>query len=64
MMKLETALKKKFGDQVTKQVSSVDPTIAREMVKKAAIAVAIAAHSHWRFIRTGTSTPNAHGSHP
>ncbi|GED70983.1 hypothetical protein BRE01_46850 [Brevibacillus reuszeri] len=42
MMKLETALKKKFGDQVTKQVSSVDPTIAREMVKKAAIAVAIA----------------------
>lgn len=42
MMKLETALKQKFGDQVTKQVSSVDPTIAREMVKKAAIAVAIA----------------------
>lgn len=42
MMKLETALKKKFGDQVTKQESSVDPTIAREMVKKAAIAVAIA----------------------
>lgn len=43
MMKLETALKKKFGDQVTKQVSSVDPAIAREMVKKAAIAVSIAA---------------------
>ena len=42
MMKLETALKQTFGDQVTKQVSSVDPTIAREMVKKAAIAVAIA----------------------
>lgn len=42
MMKVETALKQKFGDQVTKQVSSVDPTIAREMVKKAAIAVAIA----------------------
>ncbi|MGG1663234.1 protein translocase subunit SecF [Brevibacillus sp. NRS-1366] len=43
MMKVEAALKQKFGDQVTKQVSSVDPTIAREMVKKAAIAVAIAA---------------------
>ncbi|MGZ0052762.1 protein translocase subunit SecF [Brevibacillus gelatini] len=42
LMKVEEALKKKFGDQVTKQVSSVDPIIAQEMVKKAAIAVAIA----------------------
>lgn len=42
LMKVEEALKKKFGDQVTKQVSSVDPSIAQEMVKKAAIAVAIA----------------------
>lgn len=43
MMKLEQGLKAKFGDQVNKQVSTVDPSIAREMVKKAAIAVAIAA---------------------
>ncbi|MGN7468483.1 protein translocase subunit SecF [Brevibacillus sp. SAFN-007a] len=42
LMKVEEALKKKFGDQVTKQVSSVDPSIAQEMVKKAAIAVGIA----------------------
>ncbi|WP_083955759.1 protein translocase subunit SecF [Brevibacillus parabrevis] len=42
LMKTEEALKKKFGDQVTKQVSSVDPSIAQEMVKKAAIAVGIA----------------------
>jgi preprotein translocase subunit SecF len=42
MMGVEQALKAKFGDQVTKQVSTVDPSIAREMVSKAAIAVAIA----------------------
>lgn len=42
LMKTEAALKKKFGNQVTKQVSSVDPSIAQEMVKKAAIAVGIA----------------------
>lgn len=42
MMGVEQALKAKYGDQVTKQVSTVDPSIAREMVEKAAIAVAIA----------------------
>ncbi|WP_055743142.1 protein translocase subunit SecF [Brevibacillus choshinensis] len=42
MMVVEQALKAKYGDQVNKQVSTVDPSIAREMVKKAAIAVAIA----------------------
>ncbi|MDR7315074.1 protein translocase subunit SecF [Brevibacillus nitrificans] len=43
MSTVEQALKAKYGDQVNKQVSTVDPSIAREMVKKAAIAVAIAA---------------------
>ncbi|MED1783624.1 protein translocase subunit SecF [Brevibacillus fortis] len=43
LMKVENALKAKYGEQVTKQVSSVDPSIAQEMVKKAGIAVAIAA---------------------
>ncbi|TQR39249.1 protein translocase subunit SecF [Brevibacillus brevis] len=43
LMKLEMALKAKYGEQVSKQVSSVDPSIAQEMVQKAAIAVAIAA---------------------
>lgn len=42
MMEIEQALKAKYGDQVTKQVATVDPSIAREMVKKAAIAVVIA----------------------
>lgn len=42
LMEIEQALKAKYGDQVTKQVATVDPSIAREMVKKAAIAVAIA----------------------
>ncbi|RNB86247.1 protein translocase subunit SecF [Brevibacillus panacihumi] len=42
MMEIEQALKAKYGDQVTKQVATVDPSIAREMVKKAAIAVLIA----------------------
>ncbi|TKI56394.1 protein translocase subunit SecF [Brevibacillus antibioticus] len=43
LMKVENALKAKYGEQVSKQVSSVDPSIAQEMVQKAAIAVAIAA---------------------
>ncbi|MFF0827300.1 protein translocase subunit SecF [Brevibacillus sp. NPDC003359] len=43
LMKVEMALKAKYGEQVSKQVSSVDPSIAQEMVKKAGIAVAIAA---------------------
>ncbi|QDS35066.1 protein translocase subunit SecF [Brevibacillus brevis] len=43
LMKVENALKAKYGEQVSKQVSSVDPSIAQEMVKKAGIAVAIAA---------------------
>ncbi|WP_199929002.1 protein translocase subunit SecF [Brevibacillus brevis] len=43
LMKVEMALKAKYGEQVSKQVSSVDPSIAQEMVQKAAIAVAIAA---------------------
>ncbi|CAM3496268.1 MULTISPECIES: protein translocase subunit SecF [Brevibacillus] len=42
MMVIEQALKDKYGDQVTKQVATVDPSIAQEMVKKAAIAVLIA----------------------
>jgi len=42
LMEIEQALKAKYGDQVTKQVATVDPSIAREMVKKAAIAVVIA----------------------
>lgn len=42
MMVIEQALKDKFGDQVTKQVATVDPSIAQEMVKKAAIAVLVA----------------------
>ncbi|MED4585558.1 protein translocase subunit SecF [Brevibacillus choshinensis] len=42
LMGVEQALKAKYGDQVNKQVSTVDPSIAREMVKKAAIAVAVA----------------------
>ncbi|WP_051968075.1 protein translocase subunit SecF [Brevibacillus thermoruber] len=39
---LEKALKDKYGPQVTKQEATVDPSIARELVQKAAIAVAIA----------------------
>lgn len=42
MMAVEQGLKAKYGDQVTKQVSTVDPSIAQEMVKKAAVAVVIA----------------------
>lgn len=42
MIEIEQALKDKYGDQVTKQVATVDPSIAQEMVKKAAIAVLIA----------------------
>ncbi|MFM1652406.1 protein translocase subunit SecF [Brevibacillus sp. B_LB10_24] len=44
--KLETIhadLKQKYGDQVERQESTVDPIIADEMVKKAAIALVLAA---------------------
>lgn len=39
---LEAALKAKYGPQVSKQEATVDPSIAKELVKKAAIAVAVA----------------------
>lgn len=39
---VEQALKAKYGDQVTKQESTVDPTIARELAQKAGIAILIA----------------------
>lgn len=42
LVKIEESLKAKYGTQVTKQESTVDPTIARETVIKAGIAVAIA----------------------
>ncbi|GAA4705444.1 protein translocase subunit SecF [Brevibacillus fulvus] len=40
---IEQALKTKYGDQVTKQESTVDPMIARELAGKAGIAILIAA---------------------
>lgn len=39
---IEAALKEKYGNQVSKQESSVDPTIAQELARKAGIALAIA----------------------
>jgi preprotein translocase subunit SecF/SecD/SecF fusion protein len=39
---VEQALKAKYGEQVTKQESTVDPTIARELAQKAGIAILIA----------------------
>ncbi|MEJ8545693.1 protein translocase subunit SecF [Brevibacillus borstelensis] len=42
LQKLEGALKAKYGEQVSKQEATVDPSIARELVQKAAIAVAVA----------------------
>lgn len=39
---IEQALKAKYGEQVTKQESTVDPTIAREMAQKAGLAILIA----------------------
>ncbi len=42
LLKVEDALKAKYGPQVTKQESTVDPTIAKELVTKAGIAIAIA----------------------
>lgn len=39
---IEAAMKAKYGNQVTKQESSVDPTIARELAWKAGVALAIA----------------------
>jgi len=39
---IEQALKAKYGPQVTKQESTVDPAIARELAQKAAIAILIA----------------------
>jgi preprotein translocase subunit SecF len=39
---VEQALKEKYGQQVTKQESTVDPTIARELAQKAGIAILIA----------------------
>lgn len=39
---IEAALKAKYGNQVTKQESSVDPSIAKELAWKAGIALAIA----------------------
>jgi preprotein translocase subunit SecF len=41
LMAIEKALKAKYGDQVTKQESTVDPSIARELVGKAGIALLI-----------------------
>lgn len=42
LLKVEEALKAKFGPQVTKQESTVDPSIARELVAKAGMAIGIA----------------------
>lgn len=42
LQKVEDALKAKYGPQVTRQESTVDPTIARELVGKAAMAIGIA----------------------
>jgi len=42
LLKVEEALKAKYGPQVTKQESTVDPSIARELVGKAGLAIAIA----------------------
>jgi preprotein translocase subunit SecF len=42
MLAIEQALKAKYGPQVTKQEATVDPSIARELAKKAAIAMLIA----------------------
>lgn len=39
---VESKLKAKYGDQVSKQESTVDPVIAQEMVKKAGYAILIA----------------------
>ncbi|MGO0060278.1 protein translocase subunit SecF [Brevibacillus fluminis] len=39
---IETAMKAKYGNQVTKQESSVDPSIAKELAWKAGVALAIA----------------------
>ncbi|MBO8163868.1 MAG: protein translocase subunit SecF [Brevibacillus sp.] len=39
---IETALKAKYGDQVSKQESTVNPEIAREMAVKAGLAILIA----------------------
>lgn len=39
---IETALKAKYGEQVTTQESTVDPSIARELAQKAGIAILIA----------------------
>lgn len=40
---IEQALIQKYGDQVTKQESTVDPIIAQELVRKAGIAILLAA---------------------
>jgi preprotein translocase subunit SecF/SecD/SecF fusion protein len=40
---IEQALDAKYGDQVTKQESTVDPIIAQELVRKAGIAILLAA---------------------
>ncbi|MGE5702709.1 MAG: protein translocase subunit SecF [Clostridia bacterium] len=39
---IEKAMKEKYGNQVSKQESSVDPSIARELAWKAGVALAIA----------------------
>lgn len=42
LVAIEQALKAKYGEQVTKQESTVDPTIAQEMVQKAGMAILLA----------------------
>jgi preprotein translocase subunit SecF len=42
MVAIEQALKEKYGPQVSKQEATVDPSIARELAQKAAIAILIA----------------------
>ncbi|AUM64184.1 protein translocase subunit SecF [Brevibacillus sp. 7WMA2] len=42
LKEIEAAVKAKYGDQVTKQESTVDPVIANELVNKAIIAVLVA----------------------
>ncbi|WP_126427903.1 protein translocase subunit SecF [Brevibacillus marinus] len=42
LVAIETALKSKYGEQVSKQESTVNPEIARELVRKAVIAILLA----------------------
>ncbi|WP_409178139.1 protein translocase subunit SecF [Brevibacillus fortis] len=43
LTEIEQALKAKYGDQVTKQESTVDPIIAQELVRNAGLAILFAA---------------------